>query len=212
MVKVDMKGRPVKTSTRRWWILAVVVLASGAAWAGWHYTHRSTLDPAVAAKLAEIREQLSPAAGVALSPEQRRKLMDDMHKQVEQLPPEQRQQLREQGREAMHKEIENRAKEFFALPLDQRTAALDKAIDEMEQHRRAWQQSRPQQARGAQAGGPQGNRGPNPAGQGRSLNQDQQVARRVNRLNSSSPEVRAYFQQLMQRRQQRGLPGFGRPH
>ena len=82
MVKVDMKGRPVKTSTRRWWILAVVVLTSGAAWAGWHYTHRSTLDPAVAAKLAEIRQQLSPAAGVALSPEQRRKLMDDMHKQV----------------------------------------------------------------------------------------------------------------------------------
>lgn len=206
---VDMKGKPVANSKRRWWVgLSVVLFGTGAAWGVWHYSLGSQINPEVEAKLTEIREQLSPSSGTTLPPERRRELMTSLRQQIEQLPPEQRQQLRERGREAMHKAMEQRVHEFFALPPEQRTAALDKTIDEMEQRRKAWDQMR------AQSGRPQGNR-PQGAGQQgnrgsrrgpRSLDQNAQVARRVRRLDHSTPEMRAYFQLLRERRQARGLP------
>lgn len=220
-------------SKRRWWAVAgIVLLLAGGAWGGWHYTYGVRANAATTAKLAEIQQQfhqLAPGANSNLPPEKRRELMTDLRKKVEQLPPEQREQLREQQHEAMRKEYETRVHAFFALPPNQRTVALDKHIDDMQRQRQAWQQARAQSGgqtwggNAANAGGhPAGNGPANPASQStgqrpsgspRPRSFDHQVInqRRAQRLDASTPETRAYRQLLNERMKARGITPPGRP-
>ena len=207
---------------RRWWIwLVIMFLVSGTAWASWRYFRSPRIDPEVEAKLTTLHQQLAPEAAVKLSPKKRQELVTELHQQVEQLPPEQRELLREQQHEAMQKEMEKRVQDFFALPPSQRTAALDKQIDEMQRQRQAWEQMRAQANRQRSgtnqptSGNAQANRGPS-AGHSprapRPKDHATQITRRVGRLNRSSPEMRAYRALLAERMKQRGItPPSGGP-
>jgi len=123
----------------------------------------------------------------------------------------------------MQRHMNERIDAFFALPVQQRNAYLDKQIKEMEQWRKQWEARRPQndQARnrsgqgpastqnrpGANAGGPPGGRHVRTA--------DERNQRRNRRLDHTTPEQRAkwtaYFSALQKRRTELGLPAFP-PH
>jgi len=199
----------------RWWIAAfVLLLVSSITWASWRYFRGPRIDPGVEAKLASLHQQLAPEKAVKLSPQKRQELMTELHKEVDQLPPEQRELLREQQHEAHEKEMEKRVQDFFALPPSQRTAALDKQIDEMQRQRQAWEQMRAQADRQrsgnnqASSQNAQANRGhANHASPRTPKPKDHasQIEGRVKRLNRSSPEMRAYRALLAQRMKQRGI-------
>ena len=192
---MDPKKKPQPTKSKRWrWIGLAIFLIVAAAW-GWHWFGNRP-DP----KIEAVRQQMQAVAKAP--PEQRRQLWQQVRQQMDTLTPEQQRQLREQGRERMQQEMEKRAHDFFSLPPAQRTAALDKVIDEMEKYRKEREASRPRQT-GQNNATPPRNNGP------RNLDPQVQVARHVQRLNFGSPQTRAYFQLLQQRRQERGLPSFG---
>jgi len=210
----------------RWWgWLIVLLLVSGVTWGSWRYFRSPRIDPAVESKLASLHEQLSPSAAVKLPPQKRQELVTELHKEIEQLPPEQRELLRERHHEAREKEMEKRVQDFFALPASARTAALDKEIDEMQRQRQAWEQMRAQENRQRSGGNSTSQNGQTDRGQGnrgqgnhansrppRSSDHASQIERRVGRLNRSSPEMRAYRALLAERMKQRGItPSQGRP-
>jgi hypothetical protein len=90
---------------------------------------------------------------------------------------------------------------YFDLSADQRRAALDKQIDEMERMRKEFEKRR------GQGGGPR--MGP-PGGFGRGAGGGDRNQMRKRMLDNTSPQQRAmfdeYFRDVAQRRKERGLP------
>ncbi len=221
----------MKSKGMRWVVAAIMLLVLLFGWAVWHFAGGSQIDPAIEAKLASIREQLGPG-GKKLSEKERRELMDSVRTEFDKLTPEQRRQLMERGRAEMQKGMEKMVDDYFALPAKDRKAALDKTIKDMEK----WRSMGPppgggprggppgggppggKQAANSQGKGPPGPPG-GPHGPPRMQSHEDQISMRMHMLNHTTPKMRAYFQQMMQRRKELGLsttppgppPGRGGP-
>ncbi len=170
---------------------AVVVLV-GVVWAVW----ACWPDPHLA-RIEELRAQLTGAGN--LSAEQRRQLWGELRKEVEQLSPTEKRELMKERRERQRQQLED----YFKMSKKEKDAYLDRMIDRMEQGRR--ERQRDQANNGASSA---------PAGLRRPLDPEEREKRRRDRLDQSTPEERtlrsAFFQDRQARRQQRGLPTFGR--
>jgi hypothetical protein len=205
-----MKKRKIAIAT-----IAILLLIVGTVWA-----FRSRTDPRVE-KVKQMEAELFKQNKM---PD--RAKMEEIHKAMQDLSPEQRHEVMEQGRAYFERRMDERVNAYFALPKEQRTAYLDKQIKEMEDHRKQMEANRPQ-GQGGSGGGPggpggtpPGAGGPPPGGppQGgppSGNNADARLLRRNQRLDSSTAEQRAkrsaYFAQLQQRRSELGLPPMTRP-
>src|SRR5689334_16894727 len=113
----------------RWRKIGVtfVVLAAvggGVAWAfGW--------IGALAHSPEFVALESKVAAMQALPPEKRFNEMRQMREKVEQLPEQEQRQFHQLARESMHRDMERRLTEYFAAPVEERKALLDKEIDRM---------------------------------------------------------------------------------
>ncbi len=211
----------MKSKGMRWVVAAIMLLVLLFGWAIWHFAGGSQIDPAIEAKLASIREQLRPG-GKQLSDKERRALMESARAEFEKLTPDQMRQLMERGRAEMQKAMEKRVNDYFALPEKDRKAALDRDIKEMEKWRSMGPPPGGPPPGGRPGSGPGGNKqaanssssqqkgppGPpgGPHGPPHAMSHEEQISMRMHMLNHTSPQMRAYFQQLMQRRKELGLP------
>ena len=207
-----MKGK------KRWFIvLGILLLVGGvSAWTmGWFDSNPAN-DPEVIRlqeKMATMHQQRSAGK---LSDTDRTRMREQFHREVQQLSEEQRRALFHKGHQAMREAMRKRIDEYFTLPPEKRTAALDRAIDEMERFRREREAQGPPPGRGHPGdsppeGGPPGagrRRGPRPAGSQDMAERRQQRMKRM--LDSTTPEGRAkmhaYHEAMRERRKERGLP------
>jgi hypothetical protein len=178
---------------------ALVAIAGALAWAFLPVGP----DPQVA-KVVELQKKLfnedSPVPR-----EERRKAFGELRQEMEKLTPQQRDQIMRDNPPPFFRRMQENIVAYFDLPQDQRTAALDKQIDEMEKQRKEWAKRRAERNAGGGARPPGAARG-----FGRNMDPAQQNQRRKQMLDNTSPQQRAmfgeYFRQLQQRRQERGLP------
>ena len=173
------------------------------------------------ARVKELQQQL--AESQKLPEAQRRELRSQMREEMEQLPDSTRRDLWQEQRAQFESRMDDQMKKVLLLPPDQRTAELDKQIDEMEKRRKEFEQRRQQRAASVQTAAGQnaaGQNGPPGAGQqqrgrgGRQRTPDPtgkvSLERTKRRMDQSTPEQRAtreeYRRLVEARRQQRGLP------
>jgi colicin import membrane protein len=167
------------------------------------------------ARVKELRQQLAESS--KLPEAQRRELWTEMRQEMQQLPETTRREMWQEQRAGFEKRMDDDMRKVLLLPPDQRSAAIDKQIDEMEKRRKEWDQRRQQQQASKQAGGgPEpnaGGRGDRQRGGGRQRAADPTgkagLERTKRRLDQSTPEQRAmreeYRRLVEARRQQRGL-------
>jgi len=166
---------------------------------GWAATFLGE-DPQIA-ELERLRDDgLQRAQG--MSDEERRDQHEQFRAKVHELSDAQRRQFFESSRGQFQQFAMQRMNDFFAKSPEEQREALDKMIDRMEEHRKAWEA----RGGGANGGGKHGSRTPQ--------SRDQ---RRKQGLDRSTPEMRsmrdAFRDLINKRRQERGLePIHGRPH
>jgi hypothetical protein len=173
--------------------------------AGWLFGWFSE-DPAV----AEVRDMQAKLADPSLKPDDRRAMFQSIRGKMESLSPAVRQELWDNNRQAFEKRMEQHVNELMAMSAKDRAKALDEDIDRMQKmqaQRQADAQNNPNAQNGWQQR--QGNRG-------QSLSDDQRLDRMKNRMDRSTPGMRAtrqaYVQMMDQRLKERGLPPMtGRP-
>ena len=179
----------------------LVAIAGGLAWA---FLPEGP-DPQVA-KVVELQKQLF-SEDSQVPREERRKAFGELRQEIEKLSPEQRDQMRRDNPPPFMRRMQDNIVAYFDLPEDQRTAALDEQIDEMEERRKGGERRRAERGEGGERGGRGMGR---PGGSGRNMDASQRNQRRKRMLDNTSPQQRAmfgeYFKQLAQRRQARGLP------
>ncbi|MBN1488448.1 MAG: hypothetical protein JXA69_00905 [Phycisphaerae bacterium] len=109
-----------------------------------------------------LPEDLSVNALKAKAAEDPGKVFERVHDAMrrEDLTEEQQHELRENAREVMDAQIEQRLDEYFVASQDQRKMILDRQLDEMQSRMKEWQQRRTERERD---GAPQGER-PRPSG------------------------------------------------
>jgi hypothetical protein len=161
--------------------------------AAWMFGLFGGTDPVVA-EMQQLRDQMQN-----LPEGERRAAWDSYRQRMEGLTDAQRDALRG-DRGQWQQFAQQRMDEFFQLPPDQRRQRMDEMIDRMEQRAKERAQN-PNAARGGRGG--DGNRG-------RNMTEAQRDQRRKERLDRTSPKMRAQFtefgRQLNERRAQRGLP------
>ena len=166
----------------------MLVLAVGAGWALGFF---ETTDPEVA-ELQKMRQEAFDRRD-QMSDEQRRSQFQEIRQRVDGLSEDQRRQFHEGGREGFQQAMTQRMNEFFAMTREEQTKRLDELIDRTEERR----------ANRDQNGGGRPGRG---RGDMTSAQRDQ---RSKERLDRSSPEMRAQmdrFRDMMNnRREERGL-------
>jgi hypothetical protein len=166
-------------------IAAAVLLMAGAGWAlGFFGGDRAVTE--LQAMRSEMRDD-------TLSDDQRQQLRDDFRQRIESLSDSQRQAFFEAGRGEWNQRAEQRMDEFFTLtPVEQRQR-LDDMIDRMLERSQ----------------NPQADRGPARPGGGRNLTDAQRDARAKQRLDRTTPKMRAqrdeFRQMLSARMQARGI-------
>jgi hypothetical protein len=162
-------------------------------------------DPA----LAEVQQLQAKMADPNLKDADRQALMRQMRDKMQALSADARRAAFENGQQMFEKRELEHIKQILAMSPADRNKALDADIDRMEKMRA---QRDAASANGAQAGangqnGPGAQRGRGPRG---NMTDDQRVDRLRNRLDRSTPEMRAsrnaYMQLVNTRRQQRGMP------
>jgi hypothetical protein len=174
-------------------LVVASVTGLSAAWLfGWF-----SADPA----LAEVKQLQSQLADPSLKDDARRALFEQMRAKMDALSDDARRAVRDDMRQAFEQRAETHMKEVLAMSSADQAKALDADIDRMEKMRAQMQANA--KANGGQNGQRQGNRGQTPT-------DDQRISRLRNRLDRSTPEMRAlrtaYTQLINQRLQQRGLP------
>jgi hypothetical protein len=192
----------VSKRSRKRWLLAVLVLllllTGLGAWYLW--------SDAQVARAKEMRRELTSAATRKLPAAERRQKWEAFRKEEEKLSAAQRKALWEDARKQRKKEVER----YFSLSKADKTKWLDEQIDRMEAQRRE------RQAGGGGGPGRSGQggtfaNGTGPGGGGNLSAEDRERLRKQ-RLDSTTPEERAQFDQLRKdmaaRRTQRGLSGF----
>lgn len=161
-------------------------------------------DPQLA-RARELRDRLTGDAAKKLPAEERQALWKEFGKQMKELSPEQREELWKDRKPPFEEQIDK----YFSLPRNKQVAFLDEQINRMEAARKKWAAGKT--ARGGK--GPVGIAAVAKTGPGKSLDPQERERRKRGRLDRSTPEQRAkrteFFRALNQRRQQRGLPGFG---
>lgn len=171
-------------------------------------------DPDVV-RVQQMQERLFDP-NTKMSDDERFKGFRELGEASRSLTDEQRMQVMREN--PMAKRMRQSVVDYFNLPEKERVALLDKHIDEMEKMRKDFEKRmKERQAQGGGPGGP-GGRGPGgpggpprgPGGPGGDRN-----AMRKKMLDNTSPQERAmfseYFEQMQQRRQERGLPPMGGP-
>jgi hypothetical protein len=195
-------------------VVTIILLLVGSVWA-----FRSRSDPEV----EKVKEMIKVEAAKGTVPT--RQTFDVFRKQMDQLTPDQRQQVMGVVRETMERRMDQEVKHYFSLPPKERVAHLDKQINEMEKRRKEWEARRAQsgapgggtggqQASAGGGGRPGGQGGPGAGGQGRpprpAAGSDAALQRRDARLDNSTAQQRAqrsaYFADMRARRIQLGLP------
>ncbi|MBX3414903.1 MAG: hypothetical protein KF708_19620 [Pirellulales bacterium] len=166
------KKRPSKStsSSGRWkWVGVVtglLVVGGSTVW-GAKYLWAARQVAAV----RQAREQLFSEEMRNLPEEERREKFNALREQYDALPEAARDQLREEGRQRFEQMMDNRLKDFFALPPEQRVAEIDKQIDREEQRAKEWEKRRAERekeraSRGQEGQSQNGNRGNGSRGDG----------------------------------------------
>jgi len=167
----------------------VVTLAVGVGWAMGFF---EKTDPQVA-ELQQLRDE-NISKMDQMPAEQRREQWRGLRDRVEQLSPEQRQQFFDSSRDQFQAMMLNRVDRFFALPPEEQQEKLDEMIDRMEN----WRKQREANGGDGRRGGNRGN-----------LTSQQRDQRSKERLDRTTPELRAKFDRfrdmINERREERGL-------
>jgi hypothetical protein len=154
-------------------------------------------------KVQQLQQKLFDPDG-KMPDADRRKAFGEFGREAEKLTPEQLAKLMRDSPFA--KRMQQTVVSYFDLPEDQRVAALDKQIDEMEKFRKDMEKRR-----GERGGRPEGG----PPGGFRNRGNMNESDMRKRMLDNTSPQERAmfgeYMQQMQARRKQRGLPTMGGP-
>jgi hypothetical protein len=170
--------------------IAIILLGLGLAWLfGWFGGSRA---------MAEVQELQTKLADPALKDGDRRALRDQLRAKMDALSPAARDAIRDANREKFQQRMSDHMAKILAMAGAEQTKALDEDIDRMEKLRAQ---------RDAAAKTNTANR---PAARG-GYRPDADLVNRVrNRLDRSTPQMRAqrdqYTRLVNQRRQQRGLP------
>ncbi|HZZ29520.1 MAG TPA: hypothetical protein VFE46_16090 [Pirellulales bacterium] len=163
--------------------------------------------------LGEVQQLQAQLADPNLKDDARRALLDQMRAKLNSLSPDARRAMWDNNREIFENRMLSHMKDILAMSTAEQAKALDADIDRMEKARAQMQanaQSNAATTNAQNSARRQGNRG-------QALSDDQRISRLRNRLDRSTPEMRAvrnaYTQLVNQRRQQRGLPPLtaGRP-
>ena len=163
---------------------------------GWGLANYPWEDPELA-ELEQLRET-SFQNRENMSEEQRREAWGQMRDKIEKLPEEKRREFFESGQPMFQRMINERLDTFFALSKEEQNAELDKRIDREEN-------------RSSNGGGEgRGRRGGPGRGDWGNMSQKERDKRRQERLDRTTPELRAKFDKyrdmLNARRKERGLP------
>jgi hypothetical protein len=179
-----------------------VIGLTGAWLLGWFSSNKA---------LAEVQQMQTKLADPNLKDDERRAITEQMRAKMTSLSPDARRTAFEGMRTAFERRNEQHIDQILAMSPAERNKAIDADIDRMEKMR-AQAEANAKSAASAQANG-QNDSKKGPPGQGRrggNPSDDQRVDRLRNRLDRSSPEMRAkrnaYMQLVNARRQQRGLP------
>src|SRR3954465_3797545 len=178
---------------RRWIIsgCALMLFAIGA----WSFGLFGGLDPAMA-KLQEIGNQMQDKD---LSDAQRNQLRDDFRQNMRSMTDDQRRGFFDANRDQWTGRIQQRMDEYFAMSKADQQKRLDEILNRMVQSRTSSQQT--------PSGGNQNSN--NYRGGGRNMSDAQREQRSKQRLDRTSPKMRAQFaefrKQLDTRAQQRGI-------
>ena len=191
-----------KRSRKRWLLAAVVLLLLFTGLGAWYLWPDAQM-----AHVKEMRQQLLGEAGRKLPASERRQKWEALRKEEEKLSAAQRKALGEEARKRRKQEIER----YFKMSKADKTKWLDEQIDRMAAQRRERQAG----GGGGPGRGGQGGmfaNGTGPGGGGGNLSSEDRERLRKQRLDSTTPEERAQFDQLRKdmaaRRAQRGLSGF----
>jgi hypothetical protein len=174
-------------------VTAILLVMVGAAWALGMF-HRT--DPQVA-ELQQMRDQLFANRDVPR--EQRGQQFTEFRQKLESLSEDQRREVWESGQQQFMQMAQKRMDEFFALSHEEQQKRLDEIIDRMV----ARQKERAQN--------PQADRGPG-GGRGgwQNMTEAQREQRSKERLDRTTPKMRAQFSQFRQmlndRMAARGIP------
>ncbi len=181
--------------------IAVVIVGILAAWLlGWIGGDRA---------LAEVEQLRTKLSDPTLNDADRNTLREHLRTKMTSLSPEARDAVRETGRQQFEKRMHDRLAKILAMSKADQTKALDAEIDRMLKMQ-ADRQAAEKAADASQKSGV------NQKGQNRQANRGgfrtdaDRINRIKNRLDRSTPEVRAQRQQFMQllnqRLHERGLP------
>jgi hypothetical protein len=200
--------------------LGVGLVGGGIAW--------GVRQHAASAQMAQIETLRQQAFAEELPETERRELREKLRDEIRKLPEAERDRLWQQGREQFRSQMQERIQEVLALPPAERTAALDKQINEFEKRRKERDSRRSERGSerdrpgpgapsaggaGAANGATAGTQGASnqPAG-GR--NPQDPNARRRRMLDNTTPQQRAqmaeYRRLMNERRKERGLPPISR--
>ena len=191
--------------------LVVVFLLAALGWA----LLPAGVDPQLA-RVTELQQKLFSEQS-PLKPDERRAAFGELRQEFEKLTPEQRDKMMRDNPPPFVRQMQKNIRSYFELPADQRKAALDRQIDEMESRRRQMTE-RFAKAGGPPGGGPPGGGpgfGGGPPGGGPGGNRGatdpqrrMEMTRRM--LDNTTPEDRAmmseYMRQVQDRRRERGMP------
>jgi len=160
--------------------IVMLVIGVGGAWALGMF-HR--VDPKVA-ELEQMRTQMF--ANREMPREERRQQFGEFRQRMDSLSEDQRRQVWESGREQFQQFAAQRMDEFFALSREDQQKRLDEISDRMLERRKEREQN-------AQAGN---NRGGNRGQRWQSMTDAQRDAARKQRLDRTTPEMRASFSEF----------------
>jgi hypothetical protein len=131
------------------------------------------------------------------------------------LTEEERKSMRENARTLFHAALNDRVQGYFGTPEEDRTAYLDKLIDDMQQRRKEMEQRRSSEGEGGTTPGGRDRDGEGRREEDGTDRRERGMARMKNRIETTDPEERAQFVEFMKqmraRMEERGIeaPRFG---
>jgi len=165
--------------------------------AGWALGYFDSTDPEIT-ELQKLRDETFDRRE-QMSDEERRASFEQFREQVDKLTEDQRRQFFESGRERFQQAMVERMDRFFEKTPKEQEKELDEMIDRMEE----WRKNR------GDGGGARGG----PGGGGRNQSPAARDQRNKERLDRSTPEMRAkmdrFITKMNERREERGLEPVG---
>lgn len=198
----EEKAMPRKTVGR----ISVVLLLLLLCGLGWWFVIRKH-------QLENVRQLQAEAFDRELGDEERREKFREFKDAYDQLSESQRRDLRRERSHRMQGRMTEHIHAYFELPKVKRIAFLDKQINEMEKKRRASSNRERGGDRRGRGGAPGFERG-NREATSKADRQERRDRFKRGFLDHTTPQQRAemaeYMEALRERREERGLPDFGR--